>query len=55
MITIEFPSTETAAGGQSAGSVGEFLWQLAQVIEADDPGIPCRRGQIANFTGYAAQ
>ena len=55
MITIEFPATETAAGGQSASCVGEFLGQVAQVIEADDPGIPCGRDQIANFTGYAPQ
>jgi len=25
MIAIEFPATETAAGGQSAGCVGEIL------------------------------
>src|ERR1019366_8027364 len=55
MIAIEFPATETAAGGQPASCVGEFLWQVTQVIEAYDPGIPCRRGQVANFTGYAPQ
>src|SRR5208283_2716262 len=55
MIAVEFPSTEAAAGGQSASCVCEFLGQVAQVIEAYDPGIPCRRYQIANFTGYAPQ
>src|SRR5208337_1270094 len=55
MIAVEFPAAETAAGGQPASCVGEFLRQMAQVIEAYEPGIPCRRGQIANFTGYAAQ
>jgi hypothetical protein len=52
MVTIELPATETAAGGQSASCVGEFVRQVTQVIEAYDPGIPCRRSQIANFTGY---
>src|ERR1039457_6940076 len=55
MVAIEFPATETAAGGQAASCVGELLWQVAQVIEAYEPGIPCRRGEIANFTGYAPQ
>jgi len=55
MIAIEFPATETAAGGQSASCVGEILWQVAQVIETYDPRIPCRRYQVANFPGYATQ
>ena len=55
MIAIEFPATETAAGRQTTGGIGQLVWQVAQVIEAYDPGIPCRRGQIANFTGYAPQ
>ena len=55
MIAVEFPATEAAASGQSARCVGEILWQVAQVIEAYDPGIPCRRYQVANFTRHAAQ
>jgi len=55
MIAVEFPATEAAAGGQSARCVGEILWQVAQVIEAYDPGIPCRSYQVANFTRHAPQ
>ena len=43
MIAIKFPATETAARGQSASCVGKLLWQVAQVIETYDPGIPRRR------------
>src|SRR5271154_448875 len=53
MITIEFPPTESAAGSQPASGVGEVLRQMAQVIEAYDPRIPRRRGQITNFTRHA--
>jgi hypothetical protein len=35
MIAIEFPATETAAGGQSASCVGEFCQESCEIPPSD--------------------
>src|SRR5208337_4236228 len=55
MVTVEFPAAEAAAGGQSAGRVGQFIWQVTQVVEAHDPRVPGSGDKVPNLAWNASQ
>ena len=40
MITVELPPAEPATGREPASCIGQLVWQMTHVVEADEPGVP---------------